>query len=223
MEAKLTELNLYEALRYMGCQGAEVPPELFGQVEKAAAAVTAAAEPRLIARDFALEGMAVAGTALRLAGADLAALLSGCGRVILLAATLGAEVERLLTRASLTDPAWALVLDACASTAVENLCDNAERELKAHWKERGFYLTDRFSPGYGDVPLALQRDFCAVLDTGRRMGLCVSASGIMIPRKSVTALMGVSPVPVAHRPKGCAVCALRETCAFRKKGHTCGA
>lgn len=220
MEAKLTEINPYEVLRYLGYHGGEIPEETMADIDRCARQIMEAATPRLLCRTFDLEDMTPVGTSLRLEGEDIKAQLSGCHKVILLAATLGGGVETLTRRAQVGNLSDAVILDSCASSAIENVCDHAEAELRRAWE--GYYLTDRFSPGYGDLPIGLQSQFCAVLDTQRRMGLCVSQSGIMIPRKSVTAVMGISNTPVKRRPRGCAVCNLRETCAFRRRGKTCG-
>ena len=104
---------------------------------------------------------------------------------------------------------------ACGSALVEAGCDAAEREIAGRMP--GLYLTDRFSPGYGDMPLAQMREICEVLGAQRAIGLTVSAGGVMIPRKSVTAILGISDVPVARRPAGCEGCAARETCALRRR------
>lgn len=140
-----------------------------------------------------------------------------------MAATLGPEVEHLLMRAQVLDMAQALLLDSCASTAIENVCDNLEAELRAEAAREGLYLTDRFSPGYGDFPITQQRCFCEVLDTQRRIGLSVSVTDILIPRKSVTAIMGISPTPRKRRSSGCANCNLFFTCQIRRGGGHCGA
>ena len=139
-----------------------------------------------------------------------------------MAATLGADVEQLLMHVQVSDMARALILDSCASAAVENLCDNLEADLRTQVEAEGCYLTDRFSPGYGDLPLALQGDFCALLDTQRRIGLTVSESSLLIPRKSVTALIGVADHPVTGSLAGCDTCLLREKCEWRKRGMPCG-
>ncbi len=63
---------------------------------------------------------------------------------------------------------------------------------------QALYLTDRFSPGYGDMPLAQSGQICEVLNTGRSIGLTVSQSGILMPRKSVTAVLGISRTQVCE-------------------------
>ena len=121
----------------------------------------------------------------------------------------------------LKDIAFASMLDGCASSAVESLCNSVENKLTAEYSAQGYFVTDRFSPGYGDLPLSIQPDFCAALDTTRKIGVSVSESGIMIPRKSVTALIGFSRNPQKHFDTGCINCTMKATCKFRENGVTC--
>jgi hypothetical protein len=116
--------------------------------------------------------------------------------------------------------AQAVILDACGSAFVEQGCDAAEEELKKRFPD--LFLTDRFSPGYGDLPLDLQPSICAALDTPRRLGLHVTGSFLLNPGKSVTAVIGLSDRPQMARIRGCAFCAMRERCTLRKGGKTCG-
>lgn len=82
-------------------------------------------------------------------------------------------------------------------------------------------MTDRFSPGYGDFSIGMQGEICRVLDTARKIGVTVNESGILIPRKTITAVLGVSKHPQTKRTSGCAVCDLFETCSYRREGRTC--
>ena len=84
------------------------------------------------------------------------------------------------------------------------------------------FLTDRFSPGYGDMPLDDQHALFRILNVSRRIGISLSESGLMIPQKSVTALIGVADRPQPKRSRGCASCGMRENCPYRKGGKSCG-
>lgn len=218
MEARLTEIPLREVLHFLGWRGTPVDALMLAQIREQCALVVREAQPRLVVRRFALapDG-ALAGTTLALRGDDVRAMLAPCREAVLLAATLGAQSERLLLRAQAQDAARALILDAAMSAAIEAVLDGQEAALREELAAQGLYLTDRFSPGYGDMPIAQTREICEVLSAQRAIGLTVSASGVMIPRKSVTAVMGVSAVPVARRPSGCEGCAARETCALRRR------
>ena len=99
--------------------------------------------------------------------------------------------------------------------------DAAEAELRQWAAKEGKYLTGRFSPGYGDWDIAVQPLVANALDTVRRAGLCVTDTNLMTPRKSVTAILGVSGHPVKGKLAGCGHCVLRTRCEYRKRGKTC--
>lgn len=210
-----------EALRYMGA--ADAPEPLRRQTAAELEALRSRLRPRYTCRvwdlDFQPGGIRLAGTNLTLRGETAARMLESCGQAALLACTLGTRFDQLLSAAQARDMAGAVILDACGSALVEQGCDEAEEELSARLPGR--YLTDRFSPGYGDLPLALQRDVCAALDGWRRLGVQVTESFLMNPTKSVTAVIGLSDRPQAARIRGCGFCAMAGTCALRKGGKTC--
>lgn len=222
MERTLPPLNRREILRYLGCTLAQPPEDLVLAVERGVEELTRAARPRAVWRQLPLVGTRPQGTGADFQGQDIRRHLSGCHQVLLMAATLGPEVEQLLLRAQVRDMAHALILDSCASAAIEAVCDDLEEELRERFLVQGSYLTDRFSPGYGDFPLEQQQALCGLLDTQRRIGLTLTPSGILLPRKSVTAVLGVADSPRHRRSQGCAGCALYETCAMRKGGTPCG-
>ena len=190
MEARLTGISREEALRYMGVRGAP-DAALREDLERCAARLVSVARPRALWRLFSLEpDGTLSGASFRPAGEDIRRHLAGCAQVIGLAATLGAETETLIRRAQGRDMADALMLDALASAAIENVCDNLCADLARELAPRK--LTPRFSPGYGDFPLTQQRELCAVLNVTRLLGVTLTPGGLMIPQKSVTALIGVS-------------------------------
>ena len=105
---------------------------------------------------------------------------------------------------------------------IEVLCDTIDAQFREEYKKQGLFLTTRYSPGYGDLPIGIQRDFIRLLDTVRRIGLNVSDSGIMIPRKSVTAIIGISETEKKQEKLGCKGCNLVKACRFLRRGVTCG-
>jgi hypothetical protein len=213
---RLEGVNPNEVLLYLGYRGGGVPEDQAQLIQRCIGDVLSASRPRLVYRVFPVSGGQLTGAALSLEGEDIRRHLDACPQAVLMAATLGPDVETLLMRAEVTDMARAVVLDSVASAAIENVCDNLEADLRREYEGQGLYLTDRFSPGYGDLPIRLQAPVCEVLDTRRRIGLSVSESGILLPRKSVTALMGVSEIPRPRRSSGCANCSLFHTCDRRK-------
>lgn len=219
MQARLTELNENEILLYLGYRGQEYPAQIKAQIKRCGKEVLAAAVPRLIWRKFSANEAQF--SALPLEGNDIRELLDGCREIVLMAVTLGGGIDRLLTRSGVSNMADTVIMDACASAAIENVADNFEADLRRETEAKGRYLSDRFSPGYGDLPLTAQKQFCAVLDTERKIGLSVSASMLMIPGKSVTAVLGVFDKPKPLRKRGCEYCSLFRSCVYRKEGKNC--
>lgn len=218
------ELKLSEALRYLGVRG-EPDPALHSQLSAAADKLKRRVAPKWVWRAFPLTPgpgcPALEGAGLALPGDMAGRMLADCSQAVLLMCTLGAEFEALLRAEQARGMAGAALLDACGSAWVEAGCDQAEEEISARFP--GLHLTDRFSPGYGDLPLSLQRDICALLDAPRRLGVQVTDSLLLNPSKTVTAVIGLSEKPQPARVRGCAFCALRENCQYRKGGNTCGA
>jgi hypothetical protein len=216
MELALPErFDTRQALRYLGIS-AEEPDGATRALLRRAERLRAAAGPRAVAVRAARDDISP-----YLQGNDILRHLEGCGSCVLLACTLGAGVDAALRAAGASDMAYAVVLDALASVAVEQTADAAEQTLRNEERGEGQFLTGRFSPGYGDYPIAVQNDLLRLLDAPRKIGLCATPAHLLTPRKSVTAVLGVAGHPVTGRRAGCANCALRERCAYRKEGKTC--
>lgn len=211
-----------EAMRYLGA--GEGDDALRRQLAAVASELTAALEPRYVYRVFDLArengDILLEGTGVRLTGATASTMLAQCRRAALLACTLGSGFDTLLRKEQARDMGRAVMLDACGSAWVESGCNAAEEELRARLP--GLFLTDRFSPGYGDLSLDIQPAVCAALDAGRRVGIHVSDSFLMNPMKSVTAVIGISDWPQMARVRGCAYCAMAASCRLRKGGKHCG-
>ncbi len=221
LTARMTSLNNNEILLYLGHRGQEVTPGIQAQIDACVREVERASQPRLVYTRLPLEKGALPQLSLR--GEDMRLLLEKSREVVLMAVTLGAGLEHTLMRHEVQNMADALIMDACASVAVENVCDCFEEDLRRQVEAEGLFLSSRFSPGYGDLPLDTQPRLCAVLNTARRIGLTVTDNHLMVPRKSVTAVLGIGEAPFALRAKGCEVCNMFLHCDYRKEGNSCHA
>lgn len=220
--AKTLRLNQKETLSALGYKAGAVDAHTRNLLEAAAGDLEQTVTPRWVYRKFPLQGMLLEGTGQTLQGQDIAAHLAGCDACILLALTLGTEAEQLMRAAETNNMARAVLLDMGASVLVEQYADLAQATLQAELAAQGLFATGRFSPGYGDFPLAIQPDFLRLLDAPRAIGLTTNQNCLLLPRKSITAVMGVASHPVQGRLAGCAHCALQDKCEFRKEGKTCG-
>jgi len=216
-----------EVLRYLGHRGQELAPELSALVDACMAECREAAKPLHLWQLFDVavreDVVALAGTPLVLEGGDIRRHLEKAPKAAVMAATLGVGVDHLIRRWEYTDLTRSVILDACATQLIEEVCDQAEEEVEAEAARLGLHSNFRYSPGYGDLPLTVQPNLLAVLGAAKRIGLTCTESHILLPRKSVTALIGLLPPGEAAAPKGgCAACALRDSCKFKKDGGTDG-
>ena len=151
---------------------------------------------------------------MRVHSKSLAAHLQGCKRVAVLAATLGTGADTLIRKYSVSDLGKAVVAGAVCAAMIEAYCDQIEAEIARKEELCGQYRTARFSPGYGDFELAHQKDILELLQCSKRIGLTLTDGMMMIPSKSVVAVMGFRQEKQDNKRK-CENCAQRD-CAFRE-------
>lgn len=214
-----------EVLRYLGIrEPAMADSQTLSEVEALSSELEAKLAGRWIYDAYTIEkqtseGVWLHGLAEPLTGKDIAKLLAPCDTVYLMACTLGPQAERLITLKSHLSPTAGLIADACASALTEAWCDKCEAEIRSRAGE----LTFRYSPGYGDLPLTVQKPILEALVAHKRIGVSLSDSYLLTPRKSVVAILGVLPKvngdglrPSAkpHRCglESCDLCPLKETC-----------
>ena len=125
------------------------------------------------------------------ASQGLAKALAGCDEALVFAATVGLAPDRLIARYGHLSPAKALCLQAIGAERIEALCEAFIADMEKEAALEGRALCPRYSPGYGDLPLTLQKEIFAALDCPRKIGLTLTASMLMSPTKSVTAIAGV--------------------------------
>lgn len=217
IRAMPNDLNDKQVLRYLGEKGQPIPESVQALLKKAQNELWKAATPRVATRRMLIEQVQPL-----LQGKDILLHLQGCKECLLMGVTLGAAVDILLRRALAIDMAYAVVLDAAASVLVEQIAEELEQELRINIEKQNQFMTGRFSPGYGDWPIAIQPQFVQWLDGLKQAGLCTTSSCLLTPGKSITALCGIADHPVTGKLAGCKNCVLRDICTKRKEGEFCG-
>ena len=140
-----------------------------------------------------------------------------------MACTLGMDAERRLRTTGAQQPLEGAVLDAACSAYVEAAVEQMDQQVKAAAAVHGLAGNWRFSPGYGDCPLTAQRSIVAALNATRLIGLTVTPTSLLMPTKSVTAVIGLfdGEVHDAQSRPTCNICRMREHCRFRAAHTTC--
>ena len=218
---KLSQLNRKDALRYMGYGTREPDNQTQALMDKCERELFRAIDGKYVYRVFEMTDEQIKGSTFILEGNSIKQHLKGCTKAIFLCATLSEAVDRLIRVKQISSMAEAIVVDALASAAVEQVSDLAENEILRAFPN--LEHTWRFGLGYGDFPLAGQRKFLDILDAPKRIGVCVNESLLLTPTKSVTCIIGLGHDLSKERMKRCDMCSLGGNCTFRMNGGTCQA
>ena len=211
---ELEKLNRNEAVRYLGGAGIRLNYRMDVLMDECEKAVLEKASPKYLYVEKNLPCPQIMG------GKDIESHLNGCEKAIVMCATVGSEVDKLIRISQISDMARAVVMDSLASVAVEQVCNAFDKIIAEKYSD--YNMTFRFSPGYGDYPIELQKIILQMLDAPKKIGLCTNDNFLLTPTKSVTAVLGLSKNSIERKKRGCAICNMRETCKFRRKGLHCG-
>ncbi|MDR1606600.1 MAG: methionine synthase [Streptococcaceae bacterium] len=199
-------LDKSEILRYLGYRRKQaLTDEVSELVDQMMLEVQEIANARYLYQvyDFTLDAeksaIHVTGTDLVLTSTHLYQQLKQATKIVLLAVTLGVEVDRQIRLYQSSELTKGLVLDAACAAYIEKVCDLAEVELAAEFSN--YELNRRFSPGYGDLSLMVQPQFLTTLAADRQLGISLTETYLMIPRKSVTAIIGLFDADTIVRPR----------------------
>ena len=175
-----------EVLRYAGCKAAE--DELCRLINECYKELESKLTYRLCYRRLELDikGDVCDFGLFSVRSAGLAKNLEGCKGAVVFAATLGVDTDRIIAKYNRLSPAKAMLIQALGAERVEALCDCFCQSLAKEQR-----VKPRFSPGYGDLPLEVQRNVFSVLECEKHIGLTLNDSLLMSPSKSVTAFVGV--------------------------------
>lgn len=146
---------------------------------------------------------------------NLARNLQGCTQTVLMATTLGIEVDLAMRRYALTDMAKVVIFQACAAAMLEEFCDECQAKIADEMAPEYKGMRPRFSPGYGDFDICYQEPIVRMLNCAKTIGLTLTDSFMMTPTKSVTAVIGISTQKDRCPISGCEVCTKKD-CEYRR-------
>ena len=123
---------------------------------------------------------------IKVCSSALARVLKGCTEAIILLCTLGAGVDRLLTRKAMGSVYEEHLADSYASAYADALGDYAIDKITA-----GEAHTALFGVGYADFNIEYQRQILGYDGLGISLGVSLTESCLMLPTKSICAVVGV--------------------------------
>ena len=212
------DIRTKEAVRYLGYGKNEVDDKTLQEIQDSFRELERLADKKSIYRIFELslkdENELKIGN-VEIYSRNLRTNLKDCKQVVLFAATLGAEVDRLIRKMQVVDMAKAVVMQACAATLLEEYCDELQQKIAERMQEQGKYIRPRFSPGYGDFSIQHQKDVLAMLETSKRIGVTMTDSYMLTPTKSVTAVIGIGDAEMNCNLNSCEECD-KTDCTYRR-------
>jgi len=222
-----------EALRYLGYRKTAVDAASDSIMDEVLKETAAAAEYRCAFKEYDLSIDRESGTVsfggVSVESANLTANLRRSERCVLIAFTAGAKIDRLIRRSEAASMARAAFFQAAGAAAVEAYADSVNEALSRIAASKGCRLRPRYSPGYGDLPLTFQREVDRLLNLRVACGIALTEQCIMVPSKSVTAIIGVESAEASAfsekescresglEKSGCGVCSMSGSCAYSRK------
>jgi len=246
------KIDRAEVLRYLQTSKDLKDDNINRLIEETTAEIKNTINFRYIYHKYPIEisqkGINVQGTTLTLKGKSIKKHLSNSEEIYLMAATLGAQVDKKISYYEKISVTKSMIFDACATTAIEAGCDRVEEEIKEKVQAAGNEdITFRYSPGYGDLGIDIQNEILRILNAPKKIGLTASKYNMLLPTKSVTAIIGVisdkkevvqetgnnldsfnednnlEARDLEFEERHCKNCLLYEDCELRRKGIYCGA
>lgn len=202
------------ALKYLGYQGQTIDYSIASMLDECLNEIDKMSSFKVVYKSFPLDfdPLLIKEVNININYPDLIDLLNNCHDVIIIACTLGIQVDKRSKYYSHIDMTKMTIFDAIASSYLEAKCDEYERHHIIGKR------TFRFCPGYGNVPIELNRELAKVIDSHRKIGLTVQDSHILLPQKSMIGLIGLGD---NNRKKSCKNCLNIKNCDFRKRGQIC--
>jgi hypothetical protein len=153
---------------------------------------------------------------LPLAGRALSRSVRGSMHAYLFLVTIGSDLEETATMLMESgEQLHGYLLDRVGSFAVESLAENFEDGLRRIYKDRDMSVSMRFSPGYCDWPIEEQRKLEKALDFSLA-GARLTENCMMIPKKSISGLVGVGPKGLFSKKESQCVACDNKRCDYRR-------
>lgn len=222
MISDIAKINRTEALRYMGYK--EAPDEKISAViDECEQELLREARPQYVWRVFGIERLGkelwFSDCDFRLEGKDISNHLRGCDKAAVICATLSSDADRHLRKLDVSDSMKALISDALANAMVEQVAEEARRNILEEMS--GYSTTWIYGSGYGDFPIESAPLLIASVDAVRKIGVCCTATHMLTPRKTIIGVAGLFRGELDRKRRSCEDCGMKSTCKYREYGLRC--
>jgi len=205
-----------EVFRYLGYHSTPTDEHIVSQVALVSEEVVSNVNPKNVFGiwECRIEEDSVTFGRVSIKSCELICHLQSCDRVVLLAMTLGTVADILINRYNILDIEKGLIAQAVCTVMIEHYYDEIISEVMQNPNLSELYPTARFSPGYGDFDIKWQKDILELLNAKNRIALFLSDGYMLIPLKSITAIIGFSKKKQDIYEK--CTCCTNIQCAYRR-------
>jgi hypothetical protein len=146
----------------------------------------------------------------------LAAIFPEAKELLILIATIGPKLEEQVTKYAKSSKALrSMVLDGVGTAAVDKLIPEAMKLLAAEVAKRGYEISSPVNPGMPGFPMTEQWNLLE-LAPASEIGVSLSSSGVLVPRKSTSMVIGIGPKMTRWtQAEVCARCSMRKACPYK--------
>lgn len=215
------EITRNEALRYLGYAKASMhkaDPKTLNILDEALRDLESLDSFKYTYRVFDISTQAnnvtISNSDISFSSISLSRFLADFNRAVFFAATLGTAVDRLIASLSPSSMERALIYDAYASAYIEQKCDETQK-LIFEIELCNYENFSRFSPGYGDLSLEHNNVIIDLLNAQKVIGLTITQTHLLIPKKSIVAIFGLSGKNNVDKSHKCEECGFADNCTYK--------
>ena len=149
-------------------------------------------------------------------GPALPALFLEAKELAVIICTIGPKLEKQASGYTKNGQALrGMLLDGIGSAAIDTLIPETLRIIAKEVSARGYEISSPVNPGMPGFPMSEQWDLLE-LTKAHKIGVSLTPSEILVPRKSVSMVIGIGPRMTRWtQAEVCARCSLRETCPYK--------
>jgi len=216
-------LKTSEVLRRQGLGGgAKIRPEIKILIQELLASVKKACllEPAVAYEYYTVSSINGSQISLdgdkAIRGPLLPAIFPEAKELAVLLCTIGPRLEKQVTDYSKSGETMrGMILDGIGSTAVDMVTPEVLRRLTNEVSSRGYEISSPVNPGMPGFPLTEQWNLLGLVNADE-IGVRLTASGVLVPRKSVSMVIGIGPKMTRWtEAEVCARCSLKESCHYK--------
>ena len=174
---ELIKIDKKEVLRYLQYKNQNINEDLSNLINESIEETKKIINPKFVLRRYTIKKInkengkkqvILENGNLILESNDIYNLFEKCDECILMATTLGLDIEREIRKLTYTNLTKGVIMDACATTAIEEVCDVVQENIAKNLSSEDRYISYRYSPGYGDLSIDKNISEFAVCN-GRRV------------------------------------------------------